>query len=130
MSTIAVETARAWITAANDQNKDRLKQLSQDDIEIVGPRGTVQGSEILLEWLDRAGLTLESKRYFSEGNTVVVEHYGTWRSVETGEVMGQSEVASRFVIKNGRVSVYERFDSLNKALDSANLSMKDEKQVA
>lgn len=127
MSTEPVAIARAWVEAANRQDERRIAELSSVDIEIVGPRGSVRGIDVLREWLVRAGLTLESKRIFARGNAVVMEQHGRWRSVETGEVIGEAEVASRFEVHEGRVVSYERFDELDAALRSAGLGESDER---
>jgi len=115
-----------WLDAANRRDDERIVGLSSPDIEIVGPRGSVRGSSVLREWLARAGLTLESKRVFARGGSIVIEQHGRWRSLETGKVIGEAEVASRFEVCDGRVAAYERFDELHAALLSAGLQMSDE----
>lgn len=125
MSATSSAIAHAWVEAANRQDGDRLTELSSPDIEIVGPRGSVRGTAVLREWLTRAGLTLESKRTFVRGGTVVVEQYGVWRSVETGEAAGEASVASRFEVEGGRIVAYERFDDLGAALTAAGLEESD-----
>jgi hypothetical protein len=67
---------QAWQEAANSQNIDRLLELS---IEVVGPRGSGFGYQLLRDWIARAGLTLETLRVFVHGNTVVVEQHGAWK---------------------------------------------------
>ena len=116
---------RAWIDAANRQDGGGLVALSDPDIEIVGPRGAVRGAAVLRDWLERAGLTLETRRTFARGGAVVVEQRGVWRSTETGEVMGEADVASRFAVDRGRVTAFERFDTLDAALAAAGLSASD-----
>ena len=37
---MSVETVQAWQNAANTQDKGRLLELSDPNIEIVGPRGS------------------------------------------------------------------------------------------
>ena len=121
-----VKTAQAWQASANVQDKERLLALSHPDIDIVGPRGTAQGHEVLLAWLARAGLTLETRRVFAEGDAVVFAQHGVWRSVETGEAQGEAEIASSFVIKDGQVTELARYDTLAEALAQAGLSEEEE----
>ena len=126
MSTTSLAVACAWIEAANLQDIDRLLELSSDDIEIIGPRGSARGPDILRDWLARAGLRLVNARAFQRGGAVVIEHHGVWRSMEAGAVIGEADVSSRFEVQGGRVMAYERFDSLEAALASAGLDRRDE----
>jgi hypothetical protein len=121
-----VAIALSWIAAANQRDVEGLVRLSDPDIDIVGPRGSVRGTAILRDWLSRAGLTLESRRTFVRGGTVVVEQHGVWRSPDTGEVVGAADVASRFSVEGARVVAYERLDNLDAALSAAGLTASDE----
>jgi len=121
-----VEVVQAWLEAANGQDIDRLITLSDPGIEIVGPRGSGHGHQLLRDWLGRAGLHLETLRVFARGNAVVVAHHGVWRSVETGDVIGEQDVASRFVVEEDRVSQFARHDHLDEALAEAGLTVEDE----
>lgn len=117
--------ALAWQDAANRGDVDRLLELSAPEIEVVGPRGSGYGHQLLRDWLARAGLRLETIRVFAGGNTVVVAQHGVWRSVDTGEVKGERSVASSFRVEGRRVARIERYDSLDAALDGAGISYSD-----
>ena len=119
-------TATAWQEAVNAQDEALLLLLSDPDIRIVGPRGTAQGHEVLAAWLALAGLTLETRRTFAKGDAVVFAQRGVWRSVETDEAQGEAEVATRFVVQNGKVTEIARFDALDEALSHAGVSGSDE----
>ena len=122
----AVAVVQAWQEAANRQDGDRLVELSDSHIEIVGPRGSGFGAQLLREWLGRAGLTLETQRIFARDQIVVVAQHGVWRSVETGEVQGEADLASRFRVADGRVVQFARHDHLDQALEAAGLDPSDE----
>ena len=126
MSLKPLAVALAWIEAANQRDLERLMRLSDPNIDIVGPRGSIRGSAILRDWLSRAGLTLESRRSFARGGSVVVEPHGVWRSPETGDVVGVADVASRFRVEGAHVVTYERFDNVAAALSAAGLTGSDE----
>ena len=130
MSTSPAAVVHAWIDAANRQDGDDLVALSDPDVEIVGPRGSLRGAGVLRDWLTRAGLTLENKRTFARGGAVVVEQHGVWRSVETGEFVGEADVAARFEVGGGRVTAFERYDELCAALTAAGLEESDETEAA
>jgi hypothetical protein len=121
---------QAWQDAANHQNSDRLVELSAPDIEVVGPRGSGHGYQLLREWLGRAGLHFTTLRAFARDNVVVVAQRGVWRSVETGEVTGERDLASRFRIDSQRVVQCARYDTLDVALDEAGLHYSDEIPVS
>jgi hypothetical protein len=121
----AVAVVQAWLDAANQRESERLIDLSAADIAIVGPRGTGYGHQLLREWIERAGLELTTERVFVRGGAVVVAQRGVWRSLETGEVRGEQQVASRFVVKDGRVALIARYDSLDEALAAAGVGEGD-----
>jgi len=116
-----VALVQAWQEAANGQNVDRLLELSDPNIEMVGPRGSSFGHQVLRDWLARAGLRLQTLGTFVDGNTVVVEQQGVWRSIETGEVTGEKIVASVFHVDDRRIVRFARYDNLNAALEAAGL---------
>src|SRR5690606_32405887 len=91
------------------------------DIEIVGPRGIASGAHVLREWLDRAGLTLETTRIFVRGSDVVLAQRGSWKAPGM-TTTSSADVASWFRIHEARVARYQRFDDLQAALDSAGLT--------
>jgi hypothetical protein len=121
----SLAVVRAWQDAANRQDIDHLVELSDPDIEVVGPRGAGNGHALLRDWLRRAGLTLETRRTFARGSVFVVAQHGVWRSRETGAV-GEADIVSRFRVSGGRVVQFARYDDLAVALQEAELSESDE----
>lgn len=117
---------RAWQEAVNARDADRVLALSAPDVEVVGPRGSGYGHDLLRQWLERAGVTLETRRAFARGDTVVVAQHGVWRSAETGGEPSGADVASRFRVADGRVVQYARHDTLGAALAEAGLGDEDE----
>lgn len=117
---------QAWQNAANRQDADQLLALSDTNIELIGPRGSAYGHQVLRDWLNRAGLQLETLRMYERGNVVVVAQHGVWRSVDTGDVVGEADIASRFRVNDGRVVQFARYDHLNEALAEAGLTDGDE----
>jgi hypothetical protein len=121
-----VALVRAWQEAANRQESDRLVELSTPDIEIVGPRGSARGHQVLRDWLGRAGLTLTTRRVFARGTAVVIAQHGVWRSAETGDVIGESDLATAFQVDGQHIARVGRFDDLAAALTAAGLGEADE----
>ena len=115
-----------WQEAANVQDIERLLELSSPNIEIVGPRGSGFGHQLLRDWIARAGLTVKTLRVFVHGEKIVVEQHGVWRSVETGEVTGEKTLASAFQVDDRHVVKFARYDDLNTALEATGLQQADE----
>jgi len=87
----------------------------------VGPRGSSFVHQVLRDWLARAGLRLQTLGTFVDGNIVVVEQHGVWRSLETWEVTGEKIVASVFHVDDRHIVRFARYDNLNAALEAAGL---------
>jgi hypothetical protein len=56
---------------------------------------------------------------------VVVAQHGVWRDVATGAVVGEADVATRFVVRQGRVAELERYTDAEAALRAASLTVGD-----
>lgn len=119
---ISISTVLAWQSAASSGDIDRLLELSAPDILLAGPRGGGSGHDMLREWMKRAGLSIESRRIFGRDDVVVAEQHAIWRSPESGEIVGEREIASRFVVRDGQVAEFARYDSLVHALADAGLT--------
>jgi hypothetical protein len=121
-----VNVVETWQEAANEQDVEKLLELSDPNIEIVGPRGVARGHQIFTEWLRRAGLRLETYQTFAKNDVVVMAQHGTWRSAATNNERSKADVATVFRVANGKVIYLARYDSLEEALSKANLSLNDE----
>ena len=119
------ETVRAWHEAVNQGDADALVALSDDDIEVGGPRGSARGSAVLRDWLGRAGIRLEPQRWFATPAELVVEQIATWRSAD-GSVTEPETLASSFTVEDERVTRTVRYGSLEEALAVAGLTSQDE----
>jgi hypothetical protein len=117
-----LEVVRNWQAAVNARDARALLEHSDPNVEIVGPRGSAFGHEVLSQWLERAGLSLMPQRYFRRHRTVVVAQHAVWQTADSSE----AEVASEFGVLDGRVAYYARFDSLGEALAHAGLTELDE----
>jgi ketosteroid isomerase-like protein len=115
-----VRIVKAWHEALNG-DPDRLVELSHPDVEVGGPRGSGHGTRLLREWVDRANISLEPRRFFHGAETVVVEEEAEWRSAKTGEATGSQTAGSVFVVRDGRVARVMRYDDLAGALRAANI---------
>ena len=103
MSIGSLAIVEEWLDAVNRGDGVRLEQLTHEEVEIVGPRGTGRADRrVLSEWLTRAGFSAEPLRWFcgSDGR-VVVEQDARWVNVATGEEQGRGQVASQFLVDPG-----------------------------
>ncbi len=122
MTASEVQVVRSWHDALNDGDVEHLVSLSHSDIEVGGPRGAGRGTQILREWVGRAGVHLDPRRVFHRGDMVSVEQEAKWRSADSGEVTGDQVVASVFVVRDGRIVSVLRYPGLADALRAANLN--------
>lgn len=117
---------QAWQDAVNHRDSERLLALSDENIEIVGPRGSAYGHAVLSAWLERAGMTLQSLRAFAREDQIVVAQHAQWQSAETGLEGSEADIASYFVVRGGKVTQFRRYDNLDDALREAGLEYSDE----
>jgi hypothetical protein len=123
------EVVRAWHEAVNRSDVDALVALSDDDIEIGGPRGSARGSAVLRDWLGRAGIRLEPRRWFASPSELVVEQEAVWRGPD-GAITDPQVIASSFTVQNGLVMRAIRYGSLEEGLAATDLTVEDEVQGA
>ena len=128
MSAPELRIVETWHEALNSGEVDRLVELSHPEVEVVGPRGTGRGAQLLREWVDRANIRLEPRRVFHHADTVVVEQWAQWHSTDTGRPIGGQTVGSVFVVRDSRVTRVVRYPDLAAALDAAHLDESHEKR--
>ena len=128
MNAPELRVVEAWHEALNGGEVDRLVELSHPEVEVGGPRGTGRGAQLLREWVDRANVSLEPRRIFHHADTVVVEQWAQWRSIDTGQVIDGQTVGSVFVVRDGQVTRVVRYPNLADALDATNLDEPHEKE--
>lgn len=127
MSSDKLGVVERWLNAVNDHDPDALGARSCADIEVAGPRGSGFGRPLVVEWLERAGLTMQARRWFcGPDGTVVVEQDATWRDVDTGTPTSAARIASYFEVTGDKVACFARFDDLDTALGAAGLHHTDE----
>ena len=124
--TDALTTVQAWQDAASKPDIECLIELSDLNIEIVGPRGSGFGHQLLRDWIARAGLQMTTLRAFVRDSLVVVEQQAVWHNVETGEKVSESVIASQFRVENNRVKQFARYENLDTAFKQSGLSLADE----
>ena len=121
-----LETVHEWHDALNRQDMDRVLQLSDENIEIVGPRGSAFGRTMLGDWLNRAGLSLQVQRSFQRGSDIVMAEHGVWRDVKTQAFIDEADVATYFKVAGEHITYLARYDSLETALEQAGMTATDE----
>ena len=121
-----LDVTQLWLEAANSQDVDRLIEVSDSNTEIVGPRGSAFGHQILREWLKRAELNLTTLRIFAQDNIIVLAQHAVWHSVEGSKIIGEADVASEFRVKDQKVVKYARYETLDEALKKAGINSTDE----
>jgi hypothetical protein len=126
MTLMPLAVVESWQSAVNAKDLEMLAALSAQDVEIVGPRGSGRGHELLRQWVDRAGFSAEVLRWFcGAGGTVVIEQRGRW-FLPDAVAASERIIASAFTVRSGRVVRFQRFDELGAALAAAALTDDDE----
>ena len=125
MTSSARETVLAWHAALNRADVEELLNLTTADVEVGGPRGAGHGSDLLRDWVARAGVRLEARRVFGRQEVVVVDQAARWRTAD-GRLTPPQGVASVFRTQDGRVSSVIRHPDLSSALQAAGLEESDE----
>ena len=118
MQLFPLEIIEGWHSAVNAGDYEHLCALTSRDIELVDPRGSSRGQDVLRQWLGQAAFTAEPLRWFCASSGRVV--------VEQRDATEERIVASAFRVVNGRVVRYQRFDALGDALASCALTDDDE----
>jgi hypothetical protein len=98
--------------------------LSAEDVEVGGPRGSGRGHQLVREWLARTGIELKEMSVFGRGETIVVEQRAAWRDADR-KVSSEREIATVFVIRDGKIARLVRYDSVEEALRATALDRGD-----
>ena len=132
-ATVSVVTGQlavveAWLDAVDRADAAAATALCAPDVEVVGPRGSVRGREVLGPWMARAGFSARPLRWFCGADgAVVVEQDATWVDPATGAERGRAVVAARFHVAGGVIASFQRHDDgLPAALAAAGLRESDE----
>lgn len=125
MSASALSIVEHWLAAVNAGESASALALSAPDVRLIGPRGTATGRDVLRTWLAQAGATFATRAIYARGATVVVAQRATWRDTPTDALVGEADVATRFVVADGLVAELERYDALADALRAAGLDAGD-----
>lgn len=118
-----IETADAWIDRINAKDVEGVLEVSDHNIEMIGPRGSGVGHETLRQWAESSGIHLKTQTRYQKGSKVVYEQQGTW-----ADQRGQVTVYTYMEIKNGKVCGIARYDTLDDAFGSTGLSEEDKIQ--
>ncbi len=98
--------------------------LSDEDIEVGGPRGSGRGHQIVRDWVARTGIALERLRIFHGGSVAVLEQRATWKLGDAGE--STKVIGTVFKVSGERVVSVVRYNSLEEALAAAGLTVRSE----
>jgi limonene-1,2-epoxide hydrolase len=121
----SIDTVRAWLAAVNTGDVEAALALTAPDVAIVGPRGVGRGHAVLRAWMGHAGATFATRAAYARGDAVVIAQHGVWRDLATAAVVGEADVATRFVVRDAQVAELERYADLTAALVAAALSLED-----
>jgi hypothetical protein len=122
----AIALVQAFHDNMNDRKVNAVLNLASNTVRVGGPRGSGEGKHLLEEWVARANITMTPRRWFRDGDKVVVEQLAVWRDPETGAETGSQTVATMFTIENGQIAAIARYGFLAEAVNSANMDETNE----
>lgn len=114
----AVQTVTAWHEAVNRGDIEAAIGCCHPDVEVVGPRGTGRGHDLMRGWLSRSGIRLEPQHELSESaaGRVVVEELARWTAdnVPYGAPKTPTPTWCEFRVSDGCLTRVARYDSAEK----------------
>jgi ketosteroid isomerase-like protein len=127
----AIDTVRAFNRHVDQRDVEGAVALLAENVEAVTPRGREYGPDSLRAYMARqahgVAPVVQSRRYFSRGDAVVVGARFRYVFVESGEPAGPYEDrAELFHVREGRIRRFEPFGDLASALDAAGLTAADQ----
>lgn len=118
--TETIKIADEWVDKVNTKDMEGMLELSDHNIELMGPRGSAVGHDILRQWAEESGIRLNTITRYARDSKVVFEQEGTWEDQN-----GQVTVFTFMEVKNGKVVRISRFDTLDDAFGDSGLNEGD-----
>lgn len=115
--TATIKTADDWIEKLNAKDIEGVLEVSDHNIELMGPMGSASGHETLRQWVEGSKLHLTTVTRYAKDKKVVYEQEGTWEDQN-----GQVTIYTFMEIKNGKVARISRYDSLDDAFADSGLN--------
>lgn len=112
-----IQTADAWVDKVNAQDVEGVLEVSDPNIELIGPRGAGFGHDLLVQWMENTGVRLHTITRYANDHCVVYEQEAVWEN-QDGHVI----IYTFMEIKNGKVTRIERFDNSDDAFSTSGLS--------
>lgn len=112
-----IETADIWVDKVNAQDVEGVLEVSDPNIELVGPRGAGFGHDLLVQWMEDTGVKLHTITRYANGHCVVYEQEAAWEN-QDGHVI----VYTFMEVKDSKVLRLERFDNIDDAFSTSGLN--------
>lgn len=120
LKTVAI--AENWTEWCNKKNIDELKAITEEEFEVSGPNGTaVLDTEGIKDWLNRAGIRLETFEIYADNNKIILSQHAEWLE-QDGSVEGRQDVYTFLTIINDKVKSLARFDDKEDAFEASGLT--------
>lgn len=120
LKTVAI--AENWTEWCNKKNIDELKAITEEEFEVSGPKGTaVLDTEGIKDWLNRAGIRLETFEIYADNNKIILSQHAEWLE-QDGSVKGSQDVYTFLTIINDKVKSLARFDDKEDAFEASGLT--------
>ena len=124
-----VAVVEAYGEAFNARDADALVALTDEDVELVSPRGVDRGHGAVRDAVARqtygVGMHLVPGRFFHRGDLVVAEGAVELRFVASGELADRFAACAIYTVRDGRVTRVDPRLDLASALAAAGLAEAD-----
>ena len=119
--TTVVETVQAWHDAVNARDVEAAVALCTADVQVVGPKGTGAGHDLMRAWLTRSGISLEPQHPLREvDGRVLVHEVAQWHTAGQAPVGAPVERPVDtwvvFAASEGRLTSVARYETEDDAL--------------
>jgi ketosteroid isomerase-like protein len=116
-----VETVQAWHDAVNARDVGAAVALCAPDVQVVGPKGTGSGHDLMRAWLTRSGISLEPQHPLREvDGRVLVHEVAQWHTTAQAPAGAPTERPVDtwvvFAAAGGRLTSVARFETEADAL--------------
>ena len=111
--------AQRFLDHFNAREREQLLDTLAADVRYNGRKE--DGTQLLLEWIDRATTTMTPRRWFGTDDLTVVELDVVWQSAQTGEATDAAIWAIAFGFTDDRISSISRYADVGEAVTKMGL---------
>lgn len=114
--------AAKWQQFMNSRHIEEMLNLTDDQIEFVGPFESGVGHKELAEWIDRSGILLTTLNSNVNEDKLLLKHQARWKSND-GCFMEERLYYTYIIMKNSKIIYIGLFENLHDAEVMSGISL-------